>query len=285
MGCNRLGESHEPDHFWIDLVRRAVDHGVNIFDTASRYGEGRSEAILGEAVGHRDDVYIATKLSQGDKSERDFSAAHMARMVEQSLRKLKREAIDIYQLHSPSREDMEQFDWIEGMERLHQQGKIRLRAVAVNSVQDGIWLVEEGLVDVLQITYNIFDTSAEERLLDLAQASDVGLLCRRPLERGILTGKFRPDDVDTARTHRARLQGDRLAEQIRLAEDLRPLGSEYPGGMTRMAHHFCLSQPAITCIIPGARTIMQLEENVAASNGVGLPPRIREEIDRVTAAW
>jgi aryl-alcohol dehydrogenase-like predicted oxidoreductase len=295
LGCNRLGEAAQPDEYWVSLVLRAVDLGVNVFDSSESYNWGRSEEMLGQALGHRAsgvsrEVLIATKMSRvRETNAKDFSAARMMDTVEGSLRRLQRECIDIYQLHSPSREDMTRYDWAEGLSALKRQGKIRHGGVAVNSAADGVWLIEQGLaegggvVEVLQITYNLFETEAEERLFDLALARGVGLLCRMPMARGILTGKFRPDQ-EVAEGHRARLDGQH-SQHIAQAEDLRPLASEYEGGMTRMALHWSLTPPAISAIIPGSRTVDQIEENVRASNGCSISPGLRAEIGRIRTGW
>jgi aryl-alcohol dehydrogenase-like predicted oxidoreductase len=285
MGCNRLGEDPYPDEHWVNLVQRAVDLGVTLFDSSEAYKRGRSEEMLGRAIGNRDDILIATKMSRvPETDEKDYSAARMMRTVEDSLRRLQRDWIDIYQLHSPNREDMERFDWSEGMERLKRQGKIRFTGVAVNSAEDGLWLIRQSLVEVLQITYNIFVTEAEDELLSAAQDRGVGLLCRMPLARGVLTGKFRPGQ-EVPSHHRATLDGPRMDQHIEMAEGLRPIAEAYEGGMTRMAHHFCLTQQAISAIIPGARTVEQLTENVAASNGEGLPPDVEQKIRQVQREW
>ena len=250
MGCNRLGESYQSDTHWISLIQKAVDLGVNIFDTAEAYGWGRSEEILGHAVGNHSDVYIATKMCRiHEANKTDFSATRMIQTVEGSLKRLKRNCIDIYQLHSPSRQDMENFDWVEGMENLKKQGKIRVCAVAVNSVADAIWLMENDFVEVLQITYNIFETEAQEKLFDIAEKHGVGLLCRMPLARGVLTGKFHPDQ-EIPEGHRALMDGQYLSKRIKMVEDLKPISAEYEGGMTRMALHFSLTPKAISAIIP-----------------------------------
>lgn len=285
LGCNRLGQDYAPDEHWVNLVRHAADLGVTLYDTSETYGWGDSERMLGKALGNRDDVLIATKMGRlRETGEHDFSAERMVATVEGSLRRLQRDVIDIYQLHSPSREALERDTWAEGMAKLKAQGKIRLAAVAVRSEEDGIWLMEQGLVEVLQITYNIFHTRPAERLFDVAQAKGVGLMCRMPLARGVLTGKFKPDQ-EVGEGHRALLDGDQMWDNIRRAEMLRPLGEAYEGGMTRMAHHFSLTPPAISAIIPGARTIEQLEENVAASNGEGLPAPLIKAIEDVKAQW
>jgi len=285
MGCNRLGQDYESDDTWVKLVLRAADLGVTVFDTAEAYGWGRSEEVLGKALGNRDDVMIATKMCRiRESGEQEYSSARMVETVEGSLRKLRRDVIDIYQLHSPRRDALERYDWAEGMRRLREEGKIRFSAVAVSNEADALWLMEQDLVDVLQITYSIFHTEPENGLFAMAEAKGVGLLCRMPLARGVLTGKFHPGE-EVGAGHRALLDGDQVQENIRRAEMLRPIAASAEGGMTRMALKFSLAPEAISAIIPGARTLAQLEENVAASDGVGLSEQVLADIATVQAGW
>lgn len=287
LGCNRLGETNQPDDHWINLIRQAVDLGVTIFDTAEGYTKTRSEQMLGLALAERDDVYVATKASArrtGPDGGPVYTPAILQEKAEASLRRLGRDVIDIYQLHSPSRSDMENSDWLEGMNRLREQGKVRLRAVAVESPSDGIWLIEQGAVEVLQITHNILETEYQDELFVVAVEHGVGLLGRMPIARGVLTGKFSPNG-QVAEGHRALNQRGRLATMLEKAEDLRPLAASYEGGMTRMAHHYSLTPKAISAIIPGARHSVQLQENVSASNGIGLPPELMTQIEALQASW
>ena len=241
--------------------------------------------MLGKALGNRDDVMIATKMCRiRESGEQEYSPARMGETVEESLRKLQRDVIDIYQLHSPRRDALERYDWAEGMQRLREQGKIRFSAVAVSNEADALWLMEQDLVDVLQITYSIFHTEPENGLFAMAEAKGVGLLCRMPLARGVLTGKFRLDE-EVGPGHRALLDGDRVQENIRRAESLRPIAASREGGMTRMALQFSLAPKAISAIIPGARTWAQVEENVAASDGKGLSGQALADIATVQAGW
>jgi aryl-alcohol dehydrogenase-like predicted oxidoreductase len=290
MGCNRLGEAGPLDEHWVNLVGRAADLGVTVYDSSESYNWGRSEEMLGRALRDRDDVVIATKISRlRDGGGKDFSAARVLERAEASLRRLRRSRIDIYQLHSPSRTDLERFDWAEGMERLKRQGKVRLGGVALSTPDDGCWLIGQGLagadklVEVFQCTYNLFQTGPQERLFALALEHGVGLLCRMPLARGILTGKFHAGE-ELAEGHRALLDGERI-KRIHQAEALRPLGDAYEGGMTRLAMHYSLAPEAISAIIPGARTVKQLEENVRASGGPGLSAEVRAEIARIQREW
>jgi aryl-alcohol dehydrogenase-like predicted oxidoreductase len=281
MGCNRLGDPMHTDAHWDDLVRKAVDLGVTIFDTAEAYAKGRSEEVLGRAIGNRDDVYIASKVSP---IEGQITRDVIMGAVEKSLKRLQRDVIDVYQLHSPRREALERDDWVESLAQLREQGKIRSCAVAIGSMADATWLVREGLAEVLQITYNIFNVSPEDELFDLAEEHGVGLLVRMPIERGILTGKFKPGET-VADDHRASREGERLVGKVERAEDLRPLGESYPGGMTRMALQFSLGNSAVSAIIPGARAVEQIEENVASSYGGAFSGEVRAEIDAIREKW
>jgi aryl-alcohol dehydrogenase-like predicted oxidoreductase len=285
MGCNRLGDPMHEDGYWDDLVRRAIDLGVNNFDTSEAYGKGRSEEVLGRAIGNRDDLYIASKVSpRAIDGVRQITSSIICDAVEKSLKRLQRDCIDVYQLHSPNQEMLQRDDWAEGLLRLREQGKIRHCAIAVNGAREGVWAIEHGVAEVLQITYSIFETSPEEALFDLAKKRGVGLLVRRPMERGVLTGKFRPNQ-EVASEHRASMEGDKLPQMIERAETLRTIGEAYPGGMTRMALQFSLGPDAVSCIIPGARKMDQVEENVAASCGGGFSGEVRAQIETVRKGW
>ena len=280
LGCNRLGEENGDEQHWVGLVRRAVELGINIFDTAQAYGGGRSEEILGQALGNREDVYVASKIGHSDGG---FTPDEMALKIETSLGRLQRERVDLLQLHSPSLEELQRYEWAEGMQRLQDAGKVGFKAMALDSVASALWLIQQDIVDFMQITYNIFDIEAERELLALAEEKGVALLCRLPLAQGVLTGKFAPGrDMGD---HRARFSGPRLAARIEMAETLRPLAEAYPGGMTRMAHDFSLRPAATTCIIPGARDVAQLEQNAAAGEGTGIDAEIRAEIEVLRRTW
>ena len=280
LGCNRLGEECQSDRHWVGLVERAVELGINICDTAQGYGSGRSEEILGQALGGREDVYVASKIGHGPKG---FKPDEIVSKVEASLNRLRSDRVDILQLHSPSREHLERYDWAEGMQRLEAAGKIRFKAMALDSVESAMWLIEQDIVDFVQITYNIFDIEAERELFALVEEKGVALLGRLPLAQGVLTGKFGLGrDLGD---HRARFSGPRLAARIEMAETLRPLAETYPGGMTALAHDFSLGPAAISCTIPGARDVLQLEQNAAAGAREGIDPATREQIEILRRNW
>ena len=286
LGCNRLGESHSPDSHWIDLVRRAVDLGVNLFDTSESYGWGRSEEMIGQALGNRADVLIASKVSrvQGT-NEKDLSAARIIQQAEASLRRLQRDCIEIYQLHSPSLADMQQFDWPEAMVKLKEQGKIRFAGVSINDVASGKWLLEQGLAEVLQVDYSLVAPQDGRELFPLAEQHQVAILVRMPMARGALTGKFQPG-ATVSKENRASMLGDKAAVYVERAEAFRPIVERHPDlTLGQFALRYAISPKAVTAAIPGARNLAQLTQNVAASNGIGLSAAELAEIAAIQAQW
>lgn len=289
MGCNRLGETAMPDSHWVSLVQAAAGRGVTLFDTSESYNWGRSEEMLGLALGNRKDVLVADKVSRvRDTNKKDFSAARIVARAEESLRKLRRDCIDVYQLHSPNLKDLQTYDWPDAMAQLKREGKIRFVGVSINDGPSGRWLIEQGLADVLQVPYNLLEPEVGREVFPLAERAGVGVLVRMPMAQGILTGKFRPGE-QVAPGHRAHMAGERMGELIERAEAFRSLAARAAGGpsasMGQFAMRYAISPRAVSAAIPGARSVEQLEQNVAASNGTGLPAEVLEEIERIQAAW
>lgn len=270
LGCNRLGEPAMPDRHWIELAQRAAELGVTLFDSSESYGWGRSEEILGQALGNRDDVLVATKVSRvRENNAKDFSAARIVQQAEASLHRLQRDQIDIYQLHSPSLADLQSFDWPEAMSRLQAQGKVRWVGVSVNDAASGLWLIEQGLAQVLQVPYNLLEPQVGQALFAQAQRQGVGIMVRVPMAQGILTGKFQPGAA-VAQDHRAHLAGAKMEKLIAAAESYRALAAQSNLPLGQFALRYAISPQAVSAAIPGARNVDQLMQNLAASNGVGL---------------
>lgn len=287
LGCNRIGDPGTALEDWYPLVRRALDLGINFFDTSNSYNQGRSEEVLG-IVAAREPVYFATKVGvpvmTNDYPKREFSAATILREVEHSLRRLRRDYIDVYQLHSPTVQQLEQDEWAGALVRLKEQGKVRWLGISTSDEASGIWCIRHGLVDMLQINYNLLDLEAEEELLPLAVRYDIGITVRTPLARGLLTGKFSPGQEIPPEQQWRRPRGAELQQRLARVEQLRFL--ERPGRtLGQAALQFVISHPGVSCAIPGARTIVQLEENVVASNGRGLDPDELARVRAIQAGW
>lgn len=269
FGGNRLGDPGVDPAAWPPVVRRALELGVNLFDTSNSYNQGRSEEVLGAVTkAHPGRAYISTKVGvpveTNDFPHREFSRQTILSEVEHSLRRLQRETIDLYMLHSPSVQQLETDDWATAIDRLKSDGKIRYFGTSTDDHASGVLALERG-ADFLQIEYHLLDPTAEDALLPLARRVNAGIMVRVPLARGLLTGKFPAGQPIPADQQWRRPKGDVLQRRLERVEQLRFL--ERPGQtMAQAALRFVLAHPAVHCAIPGARTVAQLEANVAASD-------------------
>lgn len=287
MGGNRLGDPGTDPASWPPVVRRALELGVNFFDTSGSYNQGRSEAILGEVLsGHPDPTYVSTKvgvpIETNDFANREFSARVIYRDIDGQLRRLRRDTIDIYMLHSPSVAQLETQDWATAVDRLKSEGKIRFFGISTSDHASGMRAIELG-ADVLQIEYDLLDPSAEDALLPRAARENLGVMVRTPLHRGLLTGKFPAGQPIPPDQQWRRPRGDQLLRRLERVEQLRFL--ERPGQtLAQAALRFVLAHPAVHAAIPGARTVEQLEANVPAADA-DLTPDELTRIRALHAAW
>lgn len=265
-------------------LHRAIDLGVNFIDTALAYGDGHSEHLVGQVVRQRGErVYVATKVPPkngewparpGVPVEEVFPAEHVLACAEQSLKNLGLETVDLLQFHVWNDEWVGQGDWLEAVQRLKEQGKIRFFGVSINDHQpaNAIKLIETGVVDTVQVIYNIFDQSPEDELFPACQKHRVGVIVRVPLDEGGLTGKITPDTTfppgDFRNEYFAGNRKREVYERVqRIVEDLGITMDEMP----ETALRFTLSHPAVSTVIPGMRSVRNVERNCAVGDGKGLP--------------
>ncbi len=223
-------------------------------------------------------VHVATKIPpknriwpapSGVHASETFPADWIVQCTEESLERLGLETIDVQQFHVWSDEWVGQGDWLEGVERLKRDGKIRFFGVSINDHQPGnaVALVESGAVDTVQVIYNVFDQSPEDELFPAVQSADVGVIARVPYDEGSLTGTVRPDtefpEGDFRNTY---FQGDRK-EQVweRVQAIARDLGAPVDE-VAAYALRFCVTHPAVSCAIPGMRSVRNVERNAAAAD-------------------
>ena len=259
-------------------LRAAVAAGVNFIDTALAYGDGHSERLVGEVVrGSREEVYVATKIPPanyqwparpGVRADQAFPGKWVRQCTEQSLANLGLEAIDVQQFHVWSDEWADQGDWAEAIESLRHEGKIRYFGVSINDHQpsNALRLVGSGLVDTVQVIYNVFDQSPEDELFPTVQAANVGVIVRVPFDEGSLTGSIRPGTVFPQGDWRnGYFEGDRKAEVWRRVEAMLQDLDVPIESLPEMALRFCLSHPAVSTVIPGMRRFTNVQRNVAAA--------------------
>ncbi|AJY76767.1 aldo/keto reductase [Paenibacillus beijingensis] len=268
----------------IRALNRSIELGLNFIDTALGYGDGHSERLVGQVVReHSEPIYVATKIPPknmqwparaGVPAEETFPQEHIIRCTEQSLRNLGLETIDVQQFHVWSDEWMDSGDWLEGVRKLKEQGKIRHFGVSINDHQpeSAIKLVESGLVDSVQVIYNIFDQSPEDALLPACEKHNVGVIVRVALDEGGLTGRITPETTFDANDFRNNyFRGDRKREVFeRVQRIVADLDSDIKNA-PEIALRYVLSHPAVTTVIPGMRSVQNVERNMAVGDGKGLP--------------
>lgn len=271
---------------------KAMDEGVNFFDTADVYGDGKSERLLAQATkGKEDRVYIATKFCRsGDIHDpKTYSEAQVRDWCEASLKRLNRETIDLYQIHCPPLAILKEGTVFGVLDKLKSEGKIRSYGVSVESVEEGLYCLEQPGVQALQIIFNLFRQKPLESLLPKAAEREAGILVRLPLASGLLTGKFSGESKFEAEDHRS---FNRDGQHFNVGETFAGLPfelgvalsreldwiAEGRGNMTRAALRWILDCPGITCVIPGFRNARQVEDNLAAQ---GVPSFSAAELEQL----
>lgn len=257
------------------LLGRARELGINLIDTAECYGDHLSEALIGQAIAEEREAWvIATKF--GHKFSGNFeridlwSPQEVLQQLEASLRALRTDTIDLYQFHSGNDKIFSQDDLWTMLNRQIQAGKIRHLGISLSSRIDPIYQTERASqvgASVIQVVYNRLDRNPEQRVLPLCLEQKLGVLARVPLASGFLSGKYRPGTTfsqpDDVRSHQ-----DQAETQARLQLVQEIQQNEVPAGvaMAPWALAWCLQHPAVTAVIPGCKTIEQVELNASAAD-------------------
>jgi aryl-alcohol dehydrogenase-like predicted oxidoreductase len=264
-------------------LERAVQLGCNFFDTALAYGEGRSERLLASVLKrHRAKrLYVATKIPPKnrrwpgraeDPFTSVFPADHVRACTEKSLAHLGVECLDLQQFHVWSDAWAGDERWMRAVADLKHEGLIRGFGISVNRWEPANVLraLESGLVDAVQVVYNIFDQSPEDELFPACREQHVAVVARVPFDEGSLTGQLTPETTWPEGDFRATYFGDgRLAETLARVEPLRALTLS-GRGLPDLALRFILQHPVVSTTIPGMRKLGHVERNLASSDGVAL---------------
>jgi aryl-alcohol dehydrogenase-like predicted oxidoreductase len=265
----------------VAALRRAFELGLNFIDTALAYGDGHSERLVGAIAPAT--VSIATKIPPknllwparpGIGITEVFPYDYIIRSTEESLRNLKRESIDLQQLHVWNPDWIDNDEWRRAFEDLKKSGKVKSVGVSINAHKpdSALDLVRTGLIDAVQVIYNIFDQSPEAYLFPLCLEKKVGVLARVPLDEGALTGSitetttFEPGDFRDGY-----FRGDRKKQVAQHVEALQRDLDGVKGSLPEIALRFCLSNMAVSTVIPGMRTLRSVEANCAVPDLGPLP--------------
>jgi aryl-alcohol dehydrogenase-like predicted oxidoreductase len=290
LGAMMFGAVGNPDHEdSVTIIHKALDAGINFIDTADAYSYGESEEIVGKAIaGRRDSVVLATKfgfpMDAGDPNKRGASRRWIMRSVEDSLRRLGTDYIDIYQMHTldPSTELEET---ISALTDLVRAGKIRAfgdSRLPASGIVEARWIAERRGLEPLraeQPPYSILDRGIEREILPACERYGIGVLVWSPLAQGLLTGRVRKgQDTDLRRTRMfAHMRDERRLDAV---EQVIPVAEQAGLKLTHMAVAFAISHPGVTSAIIGPRTMEHLDDLLAGMD-VTLSDDVLDQLDAI----
>ncbi|BBU39619.1 putative oxidoreductase YccK [Aeribacillus pallidus] len=269
-----------------EIVRTALDHGINFLDTAFYYGPERSEEIIGEVVkefGRRDEVVIATKGAHkfvDGKVVLDNSPDFLRESVEGSLKRLKTDYIDLYYIHFPD-ETTPKDEAVGELKKLKDEGKIRAIGVSNFSLEQLKEANKDGYVDVIQSEYNLFKRQAEKDLLPYTAENGISFIPYFPLASGLLSGKYSKDEkFNDSRAQNPLFQGEAFARNLEKVEQLRPIAEAKNAEIAHVVLAWYLTVDSIDAIIPGAKKPEQVLDNLKTLD-VQLTKEEIEKISRI----
>lgn len=275
LGCMSLGTNRNKA---INMLHHAIDSGINHVDTADLYGFGENEKIVGEAIKQkREKIVLTTKVGNHfDKQKRtwfwDPRKEYIEKAVDDSLKRLQTDYIDLYLLHGGTMDD-DMDDTIEAFERLKSMGKIR--AYGISSIRPNVIneYMNRANIDVVMMQYSMLDRRPEE-LLDMLNEKKISVLARGPLAKGILSN-------DSQKLHTKGMEGFVQYSEIELKNTIHHL-SELNESITTLAFQFVLQHPAVASCVFGASTMNQLEENIRDSRISPMKTGLYEQIKKIT---
>jgi aryl-alcohol dehydrogenase-like predicted oxidoreductase len=267
IGNTAIGWGDTDDDVSIKAIYTALDTGINFFDTADIYGLGHSEELLGETIGNKKGVIIATKVGNVSRNEQftvDYSKEYILKACENSLKKLRREAIDYYQLHSARIQHLQEGECIAAMQQLEQQGKIKYWGISLNTfdpLPEADFFIQNRIGNGFQLVLNLLNQKTLPLLRSSAE-NGYGIIVRMALQFGLLTGKFDNGMNFSANDHRKnRLTKDVIDASNNALNPVWALCKKYNCSKTQLALSYILSYPEVSTIIAGIRTAEQMQLN------------------------
>ncbi len=280
----------------IETLLHAYERGINFVDTAELYGSGRSEEVIGRSLKEwkGDKIYVATKvqpirwpdpnLSDPEMRGR-YPNWHLRENVENSLRRLDVERIDLFQLHCWVADGLQTLEWLEVLNSLRQEGKIDKIGVSIRDYrpEEGVDLARFGLVDSIQVVFNLFEQRPASELFKAGEQTNTAFIARVPLDSGSLVGNW------TELTHKTweptsvpatLFRGKRFAETLKRVNALKHEIAPFFGSLAEAAMRYALSAPALSTLIPGMKNKEEVDMNIAYSDGMPFPAELSERLTK-----
>jgi aryl-alcohol dehydrogenase-like predicted oxidoreductase len=269
IGNTAIGWGDTDDIVSAKAIHAALDAGINFFDTADIYGLGHSEDLLGKTIGERKDIFIATKagnVSRNDQFTVDYSKEYILKACDASLKRLQRDAIDYYQLHTARIPHLMNGECIEAMQQLQKQGKIRFWGISLNTfdpLPEAEFFIEHKIGNGFQLVLNLLNQKTLP-LLKRSAENGYGIIVRMALQFGLLTGKFDDKINFSDNDHRKnRLTKEVIDTSNNALKPVWELCKKYKCNKTQLALSYILSYPEVSTIIAGIRTAGQVQLNTS----------------------
>lgn len=274
----------------IKTLHTAREQGINFFDTALAYGDGHSERLIAKAFGRSSEVVIASKVppmnmvwpaKPGSSLREVFPKDYVMKSLDSSLKNLGRDSIDIYQFHVWSDDWSDQQEWQSTAREMKSSGKVKVVGISINDHQpaNSLKALQTGLVQSVQVIYNIFDQAPEDELFAYCRKNDIGVIARVPFDEGSLTGKVTPETkFESGDFRNVYFQGERKKQVWERVQSIVRDAGVSLDEMPSLALQFCLSDPAVSSVIPGMRRSAHVVANAATSEAGPLTPTILEKL-------
>ncbi|MFD1039245.1 aldo/keto reductase [Virgibacillus byunsanensis] len=288
LGANKIGEENKETNteYGGKIIESAMENGLNFIDTAFLYGRGLSEEIIGKTLKEnkwRNSAVIATKGSHkyvGDDVIVDNSPDFLNETVDQSLKRLQTDVIDLFYIHFPD-EGTPKYESIGALQRLKEAGKIRAIGVSNFSMNQLKEANQDGYLEVVQGNYNLLDRSAEKELFPYLIENDISFVPYFPLASGLLAGKYNKDTILSERQKKKpQFQGDEYLKHLANVEKIRGIANKHHVEVAHVVLAYYLTKNPIDSVIPGARNSKQLIHNLKAAD-VEISSEDMETIDQV----
>ncbi len=287
----------------IETLLYAFEQGINFVDTAMLYGAGRSETVVGKALkqwsqSSQDKIYVATKVPPSIWNQQEdinapmrgrYNAAYMRQEVESALKRLNVECLDLLQLHGWYHRGVHELDWLEALNELKLEGKVQHIGVSLHDSRpdQGLALAKLGLVDSIQVLYNIFEQEPTDALFGAAGASETAIIARVPLDSGALTGTWNQETIkgwgEEDKRYQMYSKGDNFTKTLARIDDVKAVTTDYYENLAEAALRFALSADAVPTVIPGMRNKHEVDLNTVHSDGVAFPKELAESLKQ--HAW
>ncbi len=279
IGGNAYGPTEDENS--LKALSFAFDQGINFFDTADIYGNGRSEKLIGETFresSKRLQIFLATKVGWDfyhGATERNFSPDYIRFACGESLKRLKTDYLDLYQLHNPKLDQIKDGKIFDTLKSLKKEGKILHYGTSIHTMEEGKAVVQNGKSESIQVVFNLIEQRPVDELFPLADQQKIGIIAREPLACGLLTGKYTQESKFHKMDHRNGWSHDKLERDFEKVDQICNAFNSKRGLLKQAAIEFVLSFESVSVVIPGVKTVQQVKDHL---NAVENPVLTEKEI-------